>query len=88
MIAGKLRFRDELSLLGMGIGVSQGGVYLLTYLIVSADGKHDHLYSTTHGTRLWSIGNSLDGNRPRIIPLFGTLFRCGDSHSSGGVVQS
>jgi putative nucleotidyltransferase with HDIG domain len=36
MIAGKLRSRDELSLLGMGIGVSQGGVYLLTYLIVSA----------------------------------------------------
>lgn len=36
MIAAKLRSRDELSLLGMGIGVSQGGVYLLTYLIVSA----------------------------------------------------
>ncbi|MFM7712756.1 MAG: hypothetical protein ACKO7A_08515, partial [Microcystis sp.] len=36
MIAAKLRSRDELSLLGMGIGVSQGGVYLLTYLVVSA----------------------------------------------------
>ena len=36
IIAAKLRSRDELSLLGMGIGVSQGGVYLLTYLIVSA----------------------------------------------------
>jgi cyclic-di-AMP phosphodiesterase PgpH len=36
MIAGKLRSRDELSLLGMGIGFTQGGVYLLTYLIVSA----------------------------------------------------
>ena len=36
MIAAKLRSRDELSLLGMGVGVSQGGVYLLTYLIVSA----------------------------------------------------
>lgn len=36
MIAGKLRSRDELSLLGMGIGIAQGGVYLLTYLIVSA----------------------------------------------------
>ncbi|CCI16922.1 conserved membrane hypothetical protein [Microcystis aeruginosa PCC 9807] len=36
IIAAKLRSRDELSLLGMGIGVSQGGVYLLTYLVVSA----------------------------------------------------
>ncbi|MGV2391254.1 MAG UNVERIFIED_CONTAM: hypothetical protein LVR29_33350 [Microcystis novacekii LVE1205-3] len=50
-----MRFRDELSLLGMGIGVSQGGVYLLTYLIVSADGqaRSSILYYPRHSSMVY-----------------------------------
>jgi len=33
IIAGRLRSRDELALLGLGIGLAQGGVYLLLQLI-------------------------------------------------------
>ncbi|WP_228024211.1 HD family phosphohydrolase, partial [Synechocystis salina] len=36
MIASKLRSRDELALLGVGVGATQGIVYLFTYLIVNA----------------------------------------------------
>ena len=36
MIASKLRSRDELALLGIGVGATQGIVYLFTYLIVNA----------------------------------------------------
>lgn len=36
LIAGRLRSRDELALLGFGIGVIQGGVYFASYLILSA----------------------------------------------------
>jgi cyclic-di-AMP phosphodiesterase PgpH len=36
LVAGKLRSRDEFSLLGVGVGLTQGTVYLLSYLIVSA----------------------------------------------------
>lgn len=35
-IAGKLRARDELSLLGVGVGLTQGGTYFLVNLILSA----------------------------------------------------
>ncbi len=35
-LAGKLRSRDELSLLGGAVGLLQGGVFLITYLIISA----------------------------------------------------
>lgn len=35
-IAGKLRSRDELALLGAGVGLAQGTAYLLIYLIASA----------------------------------------------------
>ncbi|MEG3438213.1 HDIG domain-containing metalloprotein [Pannus brasiliensis CCIBt3594] len=36
LVAGRLRSRDEFSLLGIGIGITQSGVYLLGYLLVSA----------------------------------------------------
>ncbi len=35
-MAGQLRSRDELALLGGGVGLAQGGVYFLVHLIVSA----------------------------------------------------
>ncbi|MEB3309129.1 MAG: HD family phosphohydrolase [Snowella sp.] len=35
LIAGRLRSRDDLALLGAGVGGLQGGVYLVTYLILS-----------------------------------------------------
>ena len=35
LIAGRLRSRDDLALLGAGIGILQGGVYLVGYLILS-----------------------------------------------------
>lgn len=35
LMAGRLRSRDDLALLGAGVGVLQGGVYLVTYLILS-----------------------------------------------------
>lgn len=36
LVAGRLRSRDEFSLLGIGIGAAQGSVYLLAYPIVNA----------------------------------------------------
>ncbi|BFM40880.1 hypothetical protein OLK001_28060 [Synechocystis sp. LKSZ1] len=35
-LAGRLRSRDELARLGVGVGLVQGGVYLIGYLILSA----------------------------------------------------
>ena len=35
LIAGRLRSRDDLALLGTGVGILQGGVYLISYLILS-----------------------------------------------------
>jgi hypothetical protein len=35
-LAGRLRSRDELALLGIGVGLVQGGVYLASYLMLSA----------------------------------------------------
>ncbi|MFM7573493.1 MAG: HD family phosphohydrolase [Snowella sp.] len=35
LIAGRLRSRDDLALLGAGVGILQGGVYLVSYLILS-----------------------------------------------------
>ena len=35
LIANKLRSRDDLAVLGLGVGVVQGGVYLLSYFLLS-----------------------------------------------------
>ena len=35
-IAGRLRSRDDLAILGLGVGLLQGGVYLVSYLVLSA----------------------------------------------------